>query len=200
MCGPVTEILASGEDGPRGVIGLIGCGAGGVDSIREGFAEPAMRRGWRVAVTLTPTAGRWLSESGEWERLQQAVDLPVRSSPRMPGEERPHPPLTCCVVAPATATTVAKLALGISDNQALGTANEAIGNPDVPVIVFPRVNVAHVRHPAWEPHLAALRAGDVHLVYGDDVWPPDGLRTAPPGGRQLPWTTILAAVEHVTSG
>jgi phosphopantothenoylcysteine synthetase/decarboxylase len=181
------------------VLGLIASATGGLRTIREGFVQPAQQRGWDVAVTLTPTASLWLSENGELEHLQLATALPVRDRPRLPHEPRPHPDLTCCVVAPASANTVAKLALGIADNQALNTAIEAIGDPAVPVIVFPRVSAAHVRHPAWAGHLATLRAGGVHLVYGQSVWQVDEPRQGPPGGRPLPWNHILDLVDDSTS-
>jgi hypothetical protein len=188
--------VLGGPVGPRVVIGLVACATGGLSTIREGFVEPALRRDWQVAVTLTPTASRWLSEGEERILIERATGLPVREHPRLPHEARPHPELTCCVVAPASANTVAKLALGISDNQALATANEAIGDPNVPVIVFPRVSAAHVRHPAWAGHLAALRSAGVHLVYGDSVWPIDPPRQGPPGGRPLPWASILDLISE----
>jgi hypothetical protein len=87
---------------------------------------------------------------------------------------------------------VAKLALGVYDNQALTQVNEAIGIRDLPVVVFPRVNAAHARHPSWDGHLDALRRAGVHLVYGDDVWPLHEPRSAP--GRELPWSAVLDAV------
>jgi len=180
----------------RGVIGLIASAAGGIETLRTGFVEAAQDRGWQVAVTLTPTAGTWLTESGERGKLERITGLAVRDQPRRPGERSPHPPVDCYVVAPATANLVAKLALGIADNQALTTAGEAIGNRATPVIVFPRVNAAHTRHPAWEGHIAALRSGGVHLVYGDDVWPLYEPREAPPD-RELPWLAILDLVDEV---
>jgi len=115
----------------------------------------------------------------------------------MPHEKSPHPPVACYLVAPASANTVAKLALGLMDNQALTTVCEAIGGQVVPVVVFPRVNAAHVRQPAWAGHIDALCAAGVHLVYGEDVWPLYEPRAAPPG-RPLPWATILDAAEHAT--
>jgi hypothetical protein len=184
----------------RNVVGLVACAAGGLRTIRDGFVEPALRQDWRVAVTLTPTASRWLSSDGEeLARIEQATGLPVRDSPRLPDEPRPHPELACCVVAPASANTVAKLALGISDNQALATANEAVGDPNVPVIVFPKVSAPHIRHPAWAGHLAALRSVGVHLVYGESVFPIDEPREGSPGGRPLPWAAILELTSQVTS-
>ena len=178
----------------RPVVGLVATAVGGVETIRESFVRPALDRGWRVAVTLTPAAGDWLGESGELAELETATGLPVRVAARRPGEQSPHPPVTCYVVAPASANTVAKLALGIADNQALTTVGEALGNPAVPIVVFPRVNAAHARHPAWKGHLSALRAAGVRLVYGPDVWELHEPRQAPPG-RELPWKAVLACVD-----
>ena len=44
------------------VVGLVSCAAGGLEQLRTGYVEvePALARGWRVAVTLTPTAATWL--------------------------------------------------------------------------------------------------------------------------------------------
>lgn len=184
--------------GTQRVLGLIAPAAGGVESILDGFVGPARARGWQIAITLTPTAARWLERTGEHTRLERATGLPVRVEPRMPGEPSPHPSVDCYVVAPASANTVAKLALGIADNQALTTAVEAIGDGTVPVIVFPRVNAAHVRHPAWASHVAALTAAGVHLVHGDDVWPLHEPRQAP-ADRRLPWPEILDLVEQLTT-
>ncbi|MEV6114817.1 flavoprotein [Streptomyces sp. NPDC052109] len=182
------------SSGNRGVLGVVGSAAGGVEALRTGLVEPAMGRGWRVAVTLTPIAGQWLRTSGERERLEKLTGLPVRDEPRLPGEARPHPPVDCYVVAPASANMVAKLATGLMDNQALTQVGEAIGTLGLPVVVFPRVNAAHARHPAWQGHIDALRAGGVHLVYGPDVWPLYEPRDAP-AGRELPWTAVLDAVD-----
>lgn len=53
---------------------------------------------------------------------------------------------------------MAKLATGIADNQALTQVSEAIGTVGVPVVVFPRINAAHARHPAWERHIETWTA------------------------------------------
>ncbi|MEV8056144.1 flavoprotein [Streptomyces antimycoticus] len=182
----------------RGVLGVVGTGAGGVESLRTGLVEPAMTRGWEVAVTLTPTAGEWLRAIGEVDQLEKVTGLPVRDTPRLPGEARPHPQVDCYVVAPASANTVAKLATGIADNQALTQVCEAIGTAGLSVVVFPRVNAAHARHPAWRGHLAALREAGVRLVYGPDVWPLYEPREAP-SGRELPWTAVLDAVDEAAT-
>lgn len=181
--------------GKRGVLGVVGSAAGGVEVLRTGLVEPAMDRGWRVAVTLTPTAGDWLRTSGELDRLEELTGLPVRDVPRLPADTRPHPAVDCYVVAPTSANMVAKLATGIADNQALTQVGEAIGTLGLPVVVFPRVNAAHARHPAWQRHIDTLRDGGVRLVYGPDVWPLYEPREAS-AGRVLPWDAVLDAVDE----
>lgn len=177
------------------VVGLVVCAAGGLLAVRTGFVEPALRRGWRVAVTATPTAARWLADGGESARIEQATGLPVRHRPRRADEPSPHPPVAGWAVAPATANTVAKLALGIADNQALSAVGEALGDPRTPIVVFPRINAAHARHPAWAGHLSALRTARVEIVDGD-LWPLHEPGSAPPD-RDLPWAAILDRLERV---
>jgi hypothetical protein len=93
---------------------------------------------------------------------------------------------------------VAKLALGIADNQALTVAGEAIGDTGLPVVLFPRINAAHARHPAWDGHIGALESAGVRLVRGEDVWPLHEPRTAPPG-RRLPWPQIIELVDMLVA-
>lgn len=175
------------------VLGLICCSAGGLKDVRTCLVEPLIDKGWRVAVTLTPTAATWLGATGETAELESVTGLPVRSAPRLPGEARPHPVVDGYAVVPATANFVAKMALGIGDNQALTQICETIGNDSIPIVVFPRVNAAHARQPAWASHLEALRSAGVHLVYGPEIWPLHEPRSEP--GRDLPWSAILDAIE-----
>ena len=166
--------------------------------MRTRLIEPMLRDGWKVSVTATPTAATWLQASGELQRLEDVTGLPVRHSPRLPNEVSPHPAIDCCAVVPATANTVAKLALGIADNQALTQVCEAIGAGRPPVVIFPRVNAAHAAHPAWSGHIAALRGAGVHLVYGEEVWPLHQPRTAP-ADRELPWESIRSMIEKAAA-
>ncbi|MFE9859894.1 flavoprotein [Streptomyces sp. NPDC005780] len=171
----------------------MGTAADGVEQLRTGLVEPAIALGWQVAVTLTPNAGRWLRANGELERLETLTGMPVRDKPRLPTESRPHPVVDCYVVAPASANYVAKLAMGIADNQALTQVNEALGTIGVPFVVFPRINAAHVRHPAWQGHIETLRNTDVDLVYGPHVWPLHEPREGP-DLREPPWLTIMESI------
>ena len=130
--------------------------------------------------------------------IEKITGLPVRVGARGPGESSPYPKVDGYAVVPASANTIAKLALGIADNQAVTTVNEAIGTVGQPVVVFPRINAAHARHPAWASHIAALRTAGVDLIDGDDVWPLHEPRSAP--GRDLPSPTIRSRITTAMAG
>ncbi|MEU4287868.1 flavoprotein [Kribbella sp. NPDC026596] len=170
------------------VIGVVASATGGVEQLRVGLIEPLLERGHQPAISLTPTAAAWMAPAERWE-LERITGLPVRSQPRRPGEAQPHPPIELFAAAPASANTVAKLALGIGDNQALSVLSEGLGS--TPMVVFPRVNAAHARHPAWAGHLETLRAAGVVLV----EW--DLLEPRAEDGRELPWDRVLAAVDRL---
>ncbi len=168
------------------VIGVVASATGGVEQLRKGLVRPLLDRGHQVAITLTPTAGEWVAPAERWE-LERITGLPVRSQPRRPGEPRPHPPIDLFVAAPVSANTVAKLALGIGDNQALSVLSEGLGS--TPMIVFPAVNAAHARHPAWAGHLDTLRRAGVVLVEWELLEPRTDIEP------ELPWARVLAAVD-----
>jgi hypothetical protein len=163
--------------GARPVLGLVAGSCGGVETrLRTEIAQPAVRRGWRPAITLTPTAARWLASTGELEPLQALTDLPVRSESRLPGQPRPHPDPEVFLFAPATAGSVAKLALGLADNQATTALGDALCEPGVTIVVGYQVRDARHRHPAWQRHLDALDTAGVRLH-----------RLVP----ERPWTAVL---------
>ncbi|MGI6871726.1 flavoprotein [Amycolatopsis sp. 3B14] len=152
------------------VLGLIGSSCGGLDTrFRAELAAPAAARGHRLAITLTPTAHRWLDAAGELDPLAALTDLPVRANSRLPGEPRPHPDPPVFLFAPASANSVAKLALGIADNQALTVLGDVLGDPAITIIVGYQVQDARFRHPAWRRHLDTLAEAGVRvrrLEYG----------------------------------
>ena len=182
---------------PGRTLGLVASAAGGIERIRVEIVEPLLAENWQVAVTLTPTAGAWLRENGDANAIAETTGYPVRVESRLPSEKSDHPPVTCYAVVPASANTVAKLALGIADNQALTTVCEALGTRALPVVIFPRVNAAHARQPAWATHIEALHRVGADLVYGEDVWPLHEPRSAP--GRDLPWDLIRQRIAAAAS-
>jgi hypothetical protein len=77
------------------VLGLVGSGSGGLEELLPRLIRPAQDAGWTVAVTLTPTAGRWLQESGTLAEIEEASGFRVRVDPRSPTERSPHPQVDC---------------------------------------------------------------------------------------------------------
>jgi hypothetical protein len=151
---------------------LVASGGYGVERrLRPELAEPAIQHGWRLAITLTPTAAHWLDVTGELARLRELTNLPVRSVGRLPGEPSPYGVADCYLFAPATANSIAKLALGIGDNQALTQLCEAVGTPGVPVVLRPQADTAQRGHPAFAGHLATLRAAGVHVSDAESTEP-----------------------------
>ncbi|OZM72996.1 flavoprotein [Amycolatopsis antarctica] len=146
------------------VLGLVVSSCGGVETrLCAELAAPAARRGWRLAVTLTPTAARWLATNGELDRLRALTDLEVRSTSRLPGEPRPHPAPEVFLFAPASAGSIAKFALGLADNQALTVLGDALGEPGVRIVAGYQVRDSRSAHPAWQGHLDALTSAGVLL-------------------------------------
>ncbi|HEY4457213.1 MAG TPA: flavoprotein [Pseudonocardiaceae bacterium] len=158
---------------PR-LVGLVASGAGGVDGrLRRELVEPALARGWQPAVVFTPVAATWFEATGELGKIQAVCELPVRWEPRLPGQAKPYPLPEGFLFVPATANSLAKLALGIADNQALSNLGEALG-ARLPLVVRPQAGQAQRDHPAFAGHLATLAAAGVRIADGpaEDDWEP----------------------------
>lgn len=128
---------------------------------------------WDVCLTLTPTAASWLAD--ELTALSDACGQPVRTRDRRLDEPRPFPAADAYLVAPLTFNTLNKWALGISDNVALGTLNEALGS-GVPVIAVPYFKDRLAQHPQVSPSINTLTSAGVRIVgnageaAGDPWW------------------------------
>ncbi|MEW2504371.1 flavoprotein [Amycolatopsis sp. NPDC047767] len=145
-------------------LGLVASSCGGLDTrFTAELARPAAARGWRLAVTLTPVAHRWLEATGGLTELAATTDLPVRSVSRLPGEPRPHPDPAVFLFAPASANSLAKLALGIADNQALTLLGDVLGAPGITIVAAYQIQDTRVHHPAWQRHLDTLKSAGVRL-------------------------------------
>jgi len=153
-------------------LGLVASSCGGLDvRFAAELAKPAADRGWRLAITLTPAAHRWLEHTGGLGELASYTDLPVRNVSRLPGEPRPHPDPEVFLFAPASANSVAKLALGIADNQALTVLGDVLGTPGITIAVAYQIQDTRVHHPAWQRHLDTLADAGVALERLDPARP-----------------------------
>lgn len=145
-------------------LGLVAAAGYGVDQrLRVEIAEPAAKAGWRLAITLTPTAARWMDAVGETQRLQALTELPLRSTGRLPAHPKPYPTPDAFLFVPATANSLAKLALGIADNQALTALGEALGTPGVGLVIRPQADPNQRAHPRWQSHLDTLLSAGAHI-------------------------------------
>lgn len=161
------------------VLYVIACGGPPAGQIPR-FVEDAQRLGWDVCVIATPDGAKFLDA----EQLAGLTGHPVRVNYKQPDEPDVLPPADAMVVAPATFSTVNKLASGISDTLALGLLNEAVGM-GLPIVVVPWPNVYLSRHPAFQRSIADLREWGITLIYDPANLPGTAAEPA-----VFPWETL----------
>jgi len=171
------------------VLYVIACGGPPASQIAE-FVRFAQDHGWDTAVIATPDGARFLDTAF----LAELTGHPVRVQYKQPGDPDVLPPATAMAVAPATFSTVNKLARGISDTLALGLLNEAIGM-GLPIIVVPWPNVHLARHPAFERSIDDLRAWGLTVVYD-----PANLPGKDGDPATFPWQALRAELLALPRG
>jgi phosphopantothenoylcysteine synthetase/decarboxylase len=169
------------------VLYVIACGGPPAAQVAD-FVRFAQDRGWDTAVVATPDGAKFLDVA----QLTELTGHPVRVQYKQPGDPDVLPPATAMVVAPATFSTVNRLALGISDTLALGLLNEAIGM-GLPIIVVPWPNVPLSRHPAFERSVADLRDWGVTVIYD-----PANLPGKDGDPATFPWVDLRAEITKLS--
>jgi hypothetical protein len=172
------------------VLYVVACAAPPVLEIEIliGLARDA---GWDTCLVLTPSAARWREK--DMFTLSQLTGHPIRSQYKLPHEPDVLPPADAMVVCPATANTINKWALGISDTLALGLVTEAVSKR-LPLAALPYCNIHQTMHPAFDTSVAVLRAAGVKVLFGDGGFMPraPGDTRRPP----FPWQAVLDAVSE----
>ncbi|MGD0050882.1 MAG: bifunctional phosphopantothenoylcysteine decarboxylase/phosphopantothenate--cysteine ligase CoaBC [Vulcanimicrobiaceae bacterium] len=124
------------------------------------LASRLVQRGAVLDVVLTEDALRFVG-STTFAALSRR---PVHTSLWERADEIPHIRLAreCEVVAivPATANTIAKLALGLADD----LLTNVVLATQAPLVIAPAMNSAMLAHPATAAHLATLRARGATIV------------------------------------
>lgn len=166
-------------------MGLVVCGAGPASHV-DRFIDQAHAQGWSVRVILTPAARAFVDE----DALAAQTGEPVRFAHRAAGAPRSQP-VDLFVVAPATANTINKLALGIADTYALDLLTEAIGRGQ-PVIILPFVNTALAARVPFQRHIDALREEGVHVLIGPGLLEPHSIGTGSELLHNYPWHVAIA--------
>lgn len=181
--------------GARVLVAATGAVASAMTPVLVGQLQAA---GADVRVALTPSARKFVSPRA----LEALTHRPVYDSlwHGTPGEPAPHIALAswadAVLVAPCTATTLARLARG--DCSALVTAVAVATR--APVILAPSMNQAMLEAPAVARNLAQLRADGFHVL-----WPTWGVEVAehpdartPMVGPMLPPDALVAVVAALT--
>ena len=163
--GKVLYLLISGAPAPEGLPELI---------------EQCQARGWRVLVFSTPAGTRFTDTAA----LEKQTAEPVRTSYRLPGEDKDFPAANALLACPLTFNSVNKFAHGHADNFAIGLLCELAGY-GVPVLVVPHCKPQLASHPAFGASIATLRGMGVRVLFDPD---------APYEHRLPPWSDVVAAL------
>ncbi len=136
---------------------------GGIAAYKAAQLVSTLRRlGAEVHVVMTPSATRFVGPLTFRTLSQHPVITDMWSSenpwdePHVYLGERAH----LYVIAPATAHTLAKLALGLSDDVVSSTALAT----RAPVLLAPAMSDLMYEHPATQEHLRTLRARGYHVI------------------------------------
>ena len=170
------------------VLYVVSCAAPPVLRV-ETLIDLAQGAGWDTCLILTPAAARWREK--DLFSLSQRTGHPVRSQYKLPREPDVLPPAGAMLVCPATANTINKWALGISDTLALGLITEAIGRR-LPLAALPCCNAAQARHPAFGTSVSVLRSAGVTVLLGAGGFVPR--EPGQGGGEEFPWQAGLDAL------
>ncbi len=146
--------------GRRIVLGV----SGGVAAYKAAYlARRLVEQGAEVRAVLTASATRFL---GPQTLAAITGTQPVVSLFAQPSVS-PHTELArwaeCFVIAPATASTISRLANGLSEDAVTATVLAAT----VPMVVAPAMHTEMWEHPATQRNIEQLRADGVHLVGPD---------------------------------
>src|SRR5665213_230097 len=172
--------------GKRVLLGV----TGGIAAYKAAaLASRLVQAGAILDVVLTADAQRFVGAA----TFAALARRPVHTSLWERVEEIPHIALAreadVFAIVPATANTIAKLALGIADdlltNIALATR--------APLVVAPAMNTAMLEHPATVANLATLRARGATIVEPESGFLAEREHGA---GRLAGEDTLLAAIEH----
>jgi phosphopantothenoylcysteine decarboxylase/phosphopantothenate--cysteine ligase len=144
-------------NGRRVLLGV----TGGIAAYKAAaLASRLVQAGAVLDVVMTEDACRFVGEA----TFAALARRPVHTSLWERVEEIPHIALAreaeVVAIVPATANTIAKLALGLADDL---LSNVALATR-APLVVAPAMNTAMLDHPATQGHLATLRARGAAIV------------------------------------
>lgn len=140
---------------------IVLCVTGGIAAYKVvEVARTFTELGADVRVVMTPSAQRFVGA----ETFAALTGNPVMTELLGAGPDVPHVELArhadLIVVAPATANSIAKIALGISDDLFSATLLTA----RCPIVVIPAMHTEMWDHPATQEHIRTLESRGVRIV------------------------------------
>ncbi|HTJ24568.1 MAG TPA: bifunctional phosphopantothenoylcysteine decarboxylase/phosphopantothenate--cysteine ligase CoaBC [Candidatus Limnocylindria bacterium] len=173
-------------NGRRVLLGV----TGGIAAYKAAaLASRLVQAGAVLDVVMTEDACRFVGEA----TFAALARRPVHTSLWERVEEIPHIALAreaeVVAIVPATANTIAKLALGLADDL---LSNVALATR-APLVVAPAMNTAMLDHPATQGHLATLRARGAAIVEPGVGFLAEREHGA---GRLADEDTLVAAIER----
>jgi len=145
-----------------GKVVLVGI-SGGIAAYKVGYVVSGLRRAGAEVHVLMTSAARAFVGPLTFRALSQRPVLVDLFDPETPWEE-PHVILGAradlMIIAPATAHTLAKLALGLADDPVAAT----VVATRAPLLIAPAMSDLMYEHPTVRDHLEVLRARGAHIV------------------------------------
>ncbi len=152
------------------------------------LASQLVKRGCEVRVVMTADALRFITALPfkTLSRHPVITDLYDEEEGWQPAHIRLADEADLLLVAPATASTIAKLALGLA-NDSLGCVALAL-NPRAQILIAPAMNGKMWLHPATQQNVATLKARHVEFI-----GPEEGLLSCGYEGIGRLWPTSEVA-------
>ncbi|KAF7336345.1 Flavoprotein [Mycena venus] len=169
-------------------IHLVICGAGPLKDVSE-LVDQLLRRGWKVQAIATPSA---LDIGLDVRAVERQTGRPVVTSADIPRTATPD----AIMVAPATANTLAKLALGIRDTHAAGILAQAVA-ARIPMVVLPSIKKVDLNGGPLPMHIKTLRGEGIHVLIGE----PNGIKPTNASSKDgplppFPWNLAVTAMAN----
>ncbi|MCL1857409.1 MAG: hypothetical protein FWF84_07215 [Kiritimatiellaeota bacterium] len=154
-----------------------------------------VKMGWDVSVILTPDAARFVTAATFRTLSRNPVAMEMFDTPETwnPAHISLAEAASLMVIAPCTANTLAKIALGLADNLLTCTALAT----RAPLLIAPAMNTGMWENPVTQGHVATLHGRGIAII------PPDtgDLACGAVGKGRMPApATILAAIHERVKG
>lgn len=170
---------------------------GGIAAYKSALlVRELLREGAEVQVVMTPAATQFVTPLtfGTLSRREVVVDMFPPASGQPAAQWTRHIDLgvwaDLMLIAPATANTIAKIAVGMADNFLTSLVLALRG----PLVVAPTMDVDMYQHAATQQNISILRGRGVHIIEPESGELASGLS----GPGRLPDTAVLMdAVRNV---